>query len=173
MKAAALALVLLTAAIPAHAEDAMTSAANAFYALAAPSNSGGGIPDAGMRLRLQPLLSPGLNKGLADAAAAEARFQAKNKNSPPLIEGSIFSSLFEGPTSWKVGACVGDGKTARCAISQTREDRGQKPVKWIDTLVLVNRDGWKVDDLAYDANFAFGNTGTLSEMLRMAQREAQ
>jgi hypothetical protein len=29
-----------------------------------------------------------------------------------------------------------------------------------------------VDDIAYDANFAFGNTGTLSEMLKMARSEA-
>jgi len=167
-KAAARALVLLTAAPaifstgPARAQDAITAAANAFYTAAGPSSSGGGIPDAAARLRLQPLLSPGLGKLLTDAAAAEARFKAKNKDSPPLIEGDIFSSLFEGPTAWKVGACRADANTARCAVSQTRQDPGQKPVNWIDTLVLVNLNGWKVDDVVYDANFAFGNTGTLT-----------
>ena len=106
-------------------------------------------------------------------ASAQARFMAKHKDSPPLIEGDIFSSLFEGPTAWKVVACNGDNKTARCNVSLTHQDAGQKPVSWTDTLVLANENGWKVDDVAYDANFAFGNTGTLNEMLKMAESEAQ
>ena len=28
--------------------------------------------------------------------------------------------------------------------------------------------GWKIDDVAYDAGFPFGNTGTLSDTLKMA-----
>src|ERR1700761_4443995 len=148
--------LLLMAAIPAHAQDAMTAAANAFYAATAHAGSNGGIPDAAARARLQPLLSPGLNQLLAQAAAAEARFKAKNKDSPPLIEGDIFSSLFEGPTAAKVGTCRGDEKIAHCGATLTRQDPGQKPVTWVDTIKLVNAGGWKVDDVAYDANFAFG-----------------
>ena len=109
---------------------------------------------------------------LAQAAAAEARFKAKNKDSPPLIEGDIFSSLFEGPTAAKVGTCRGDEKIAHCGATLTRQDPGQKPVTWVDTLKLVNDGGWKVDDVAYDANFAFGNTGTLTQMLTMTLHEA-
>src|SRR6185437_7716414 len=131
MKKAAFAL-LLFACLPAQADDAATAAANAFYSVTvgAHSVSGIGIPDAAARMRLQPLLSPGLNQALADAAAAEARFKARNKSSPPLIEGDIFSSLFEGPTSWKIGACLGDDKTARCAVVMTRQDRGKPAVNW-------------------------------------------
>ncbi len=170
-RALALACLLL-AVVPACAQDAMTAAANAFYAASAKASTSGGIPDAATRARLQPLLSSGLNRMLADAAAAEARFNAKNKNSPPLIEGDIFSSLFEGPTAVKVGACRGDDKIAHCGATLTHQDRGQKPVTWVDTLRLVNEDGWKIDDIAYDANFAFGNTGTLSDMLKMTVHEA-
>jgi len=162
----------LLAAVPACADDAMTATANAFYAATAKASTGGGIPDAATRARLQPLLSPGLNKMLADAAAAEARFNARNKNSPPLIEGDIFSSLFEGPTSVKVGVCRGDNKTAHCGATLTHQEKGQKPVTWVDTLSLVNNSGWKIDDVAYDANFAIGNTGTLSDMLKMTLHEA-
>jgi hypothetical protein len=171
-KAAALAGLLL--ATPAFADDAMTTAANGFYAVTVPlAKKGGGIPDATARVQLQPLLTPRLNKALADAASAETRFSARNTVSPPLIEGDIFSSLFEGPTAWKLGACVGDTRAARCGVTLTRQDTGQKPAVWIDTLVLVNEGGWKVDDIAYDANFAFGNTGTLNEMLKMTLTEAQ
>jgi hypothetical protein len=171
-QAAAIALLLLTA-LPARADDAMTAAANNFYAQTAALSRGGGIPDAAARLKLAPLLTSGLNKSLADAAAAEARFNAKHRDSPPLIEGDIFSSLFEGPTAWKVGACSGDAQIAHCGVSLTHQEPSQKPANWTDTLVLSNQGGWKVDDIAYDANFAFGNTGTLNEMLKMVLSEAQ
>jgi hypothetical protein len=169
-KKAALALFLLTT-MPARADDAVTAAANAFYS-AAIAIAPGGIPDLAGRARFQPLLTPRLNQALADAAAAEIRFKARNKNSPPLIEGDIFSSLFEGPTAWKLGACLGDARVQRCAVQLSRQDPGRKPVTWSDTLVLTNAEGWKVDDIAYDANFAFGNTGSLSEMLKMVLSEA-
>jgi hypothetical protein len=174
MKKAAVFTLLLLAASPAFAQDAVTAAANGFYSafVGTRSLSSGGIPDAATRARFQPLLTPRLNKALADAAAAEARFAAKNKNSPPLIEGDIFSSLFEGPTSFKLGVCKGDDKIQHCGVSLSRQDPGQKQVAWTDTLILANSGGWKVDDIGYDANFAFGNTGTLSETLKMAASEA-
>lgn len=173
MKQGAAFALLLLAVFPAQADDAMTAAANNFYTQAAGISRGGGIPDAGARIRLGPLLTSRLGQSLAAAAAAQARFMAKHKDSPPLIEGDIFSSLFEGPTAWKVGACSGDAKIARCVVSLSRQDPGQKPVGWTDTLVLANENGWKVDDVAYDANFAFGNTGTLNDMLKMAESESQ
>jgi hypothetical protein len=166
--------ILLMASLPAKADDAMTAAANNFYALAAVKGfSSAGIPEAPARARLAPLITPRLSQALAGAANAQSRFMAKNKGSPPLIEGDIFSSLFEGPTAWKVGVCSGDAKTARCSVALIRQDPGQKPTNWTDTLVLSNQGGWKVDDVVYDAGFAFGNTGTLGQMLRMAQSEAQ
>ena len=171
-KAAALGLLLLMP-VMARAQDALTAAANAFYsASVAAGASGGGVPNAATRVRFQPLLSARLNKLLSDGAAAEARFKARNKDAPPLIEGDIFSSLFEGPTQFKVGVCLGDAKIQRCAIALSRQDPGQKSASWTDTLVLTNEAGWKVDDIAYDANFAFGNTGTLDEMLKMTVSEA-
>ena len=43
-----------------------------------------------------------------------------------------------------------------------------KPANWTDTMVLAaTPQGWKVDDVIYDAGFAFGNTGRLSDMLNM------
>jgi hypothetical protein len=173
MKKTAVALFLLTGA-PTLADDAVTASANAFYSASVGMRpaSGGGIPASADRIRFQPFLTPRLNKALADAAAAEARFKAKNKNSPPLIEGDIFSSLFEGPTAFKIGACHGDATVQRCAIALSRQDPGQKPVAWTDTLILADSGGWKVDDIAYDANFAFGNTGSLGEMLKMVLQEA-
>ena len=164
---------LLLAAFPAKADDAMMAAANNFYGLVTGKGfSSVGIPQPGARAQLAPLLTARLSQALGAASSAQARFMAKNKGAPPLLEGDIFSSLFEGPTAWKVGACSGNSSTARCSIALTRQDPGKPAVTWTDTLVLANQGGWKVEDLAYDANFSFGNTGTLSQMLKMAQSEA-
>jgi hypothetical protein len=159
--------------IPARADDAMMAAASNFYALVTGKGfSSAGIPEPGARAQLAPLLTPRLAQALAGAASAQTRFLAKHKGAPPLLEGDIFSSLFEGPTAWKVGSCSGNASTARCSIAMTRQDPGKPAVTWTDTLVLANQGGWKVDDLVYDANFSLGNTGTLGQMLKMAQTEA-
>ncbi|MES2472808.1 MAG: hypothetical protein V4601_08205 [Pseudomonadota bacterium] len=182
MKHAALFLALMLAAPAASQTQAVkapadpAAAANAFYAVYGPQvGKGGGIPDAATRLRFSAVLSPRLNKQLADAAAAQARLTAKVKNAvPPMLEGDVFSSLFEGATAWKVGACQSDGSNARCPVALTHVSppiAGRAPVKpaqWNDTVLLTNGPGgWKVDDVIYDASFAFGNTGRLSAMLRM------
>ncbi|MDB5739835.1 MAG: hypothetical protein JWP16_875 [Alphaproteobacteria bacterium] len=163
-------------AVPAHAADDPMAAANAFYAVyAAQHVQGGGIPDATGRLRYSAVLTPRLNRQVADAAAAQARLSAKVRNAvPPMLEGDIFSSLFEGATAWQVGACTVAGQAARCPVALTHDvppaagRKPEKPAHWNDVLVLANTPaGWKVDDVSYDAGFAFGNTGKLSEMLAM------
>ena len=168
--------VLLLASSVAYAVDDPSSAINAFYAVYNGQRAqGGGIPDATGRLRYSPVLSRRLNKQLTDAAAAQARLSAKVKNAvPPMLEGDIFSSLFEGATAWKVGTCQGDAKTAHCPVALSYAPpplpgrKAEKPANWTDTLLVVNTpQGWKVDDVVYDAGFAFGNTGRLSGMLTM------
>ena len=158
---------------PATADPA--AAANAFYAVYGAQHVQGGIPDATGRLRYSAVLSPRLNKQLTSAASAQARLSAKVKGAvPPMLEGDIFSSLFEGASAWKVGACQGDAKTARCPVALSyvaapvSGKKPEKPANWNDTLLLVNTpQGWKGDDVIYDAGFAFGNTGRLSGMLAM------
>ncbi len=76
----------------------MAAVANDFYATYASLPRTGGIPDATARVRYAPLLSPRLTKLIAGAETAETRFMKQNKDSPPLIEGDLFSSLFEGAT---------------------------------------------------------------------------
>src|SRR5690606_9828437 len=138
------AVLLLTLAGPAFAQvPDPAAAANAFYAVygAQHAQTGGGIPDATGRLRYSAVLSPRLNKLLADAAAAQRRLRARmRKVVPPMLEGDIFSSLFEGATGWKVGACQvfgqDDGKSARCTVALSYAPPGAggikaaKPASW-------------------------------------------
>ncbi|HKX64781.1 MAG TPA: hypothetical protein VJM78_05685 [Rhizomicrobium sp.] len=171
-----LAAILLLIPVELKAQPASDPAAavHAFYAVYASQQAqGGGIPDATGRVRYAPVLSPRLNKQLAAAAGAQARLTAKVRNAvPPMLEGDIFSSLFEGATAWKVGACLGNAKTARCPVALSYapppSQKAPKPANWSDTILLENTpQGWKVDDVIYDAGFAFGNTGRLSSMLQM------
>lgn len=165
------ALFLLTAA-PADADD-MPAVANGFYTTYVGLPRTGGIPDATARVRYAPFLSPRLAKLIADGAAAESRFAKKIRNAPPLIEGDLFSSLFEGASSFRLGACSGDTQRGQCSVALTYQAPGQKPVQWNDMVLLVNSPaGWKVDDIAYKAGFQFGNAGLLSDTLKMAISEA-
>lgn len=172
MKGFAIALLVVCAAAPARADD-MAAAAGNFYAIYAGLPHTGGIPDATARMRYAPLLSPRLARLIGAGAAAETRFAKKNRNAPPLIEGDLFSSLFEGATGFKLGACSGDAKAGQCSVALTHQEPGQKPVAWSDMVLLVNTSsGWKVDDIAYKAGFSFGNTGLLSDTLKMIVAEA-
>lgn len=160
-------LAILLLAVPARADDTadLAAAANRLYA-ALPR--GGGIPAPVARAKLAPLLSTRLAGLINAAAAADARFHAKVKAAPPLIEGDIFSSQFEGFQSYKVGACTGTGTAGRCLVQLHYQAAGQKPVDWNDELLFIKAQGqWKLDDIAYRGVFAFGNTGLLSQTLRM------
>jgi hypothetical protein len=173
MKGLAAVGFLLLVATPAASQTDMTGAATGFLTAYGSFHPSDGIPNATGRTRLAPYLSPALSKLLADGATAEARFAAKVKGAPPLIEGDIFTSLFEGATSWKLGACAATGANARCPVEFTHAEAKQKPVVWTDTLILANTpQGWRVDDIAYGANFQFGNTGKLTETLATVLREA-
>ena len=110
---------------------------------------------------------------LADGAAAESRYAAANKDSPPLVEGDLFSPNFEGVTRFAIGACETDGTGGHCAALLTyddgKADTKDKPLNWTDTVRLVKTPmGWRVDDIAYGGTWDFGNHGTLKAILRGA-----
>ena len=97
------------------------------------------------------------------------RFAGTNKDTPPLVEGDLFSSLFEGATQVSVGTCQGGGRSGQCVVNLSHSDPGGKPTVWTDTVELVNTPGgWRVNDIAYGGTWAFGNKGKLSETLRQA-----
>jgi hypothetical protein len=171
--AAAALLCLVPAAALADAPADMAAAANGFYAAYGKVKRLGGVPDAAARTAYAPYLSARLSQQLNQAAAAEAAYTKKFKAVPPLFEGDLFTSQFEGATGWTVQSCSGDARAGRCKVALRYDRPGQKPVSWTDTLLLVNTpSGWKIDDVAYDAGFAFGNSGKLSETMAMVLAQA-
>lgn len=164
---------LLLASSPLVAQATPDAAASGFLSVYGSFHPSDGIPDMGARARLQPLLSPALNRLLAEAAAAQARFSAKIKDSPPLIEGDLFSSMFEGATQSKLETCTININEARCPVAFSRMGSNGKSVSWTDTLLLVKTSqGWRVDDIAYGGGFQDGNTGRLSDTLKTITSEA-
>jgi hypothetical protein len=166
-------LALALTGPPAFADAAMQGAAEAFYKVYA-AQPHGGLPDATQRMHYAPVLSPRLDALLTAAAAAQVRFSAKARGAaPPMIAGDLFTSNFEGAAGWTLGPCSGDASTAHCPVTLTRQSRDHKTIQWHDELTLVRAGGgWKVDDVVYDPAFADGNTGSLTQMLRMVLSEA-
>ena len=162
-------LAALAAAIagPAAAQATDPNAAvEGFYRVYSTFHPSDGIPDDKGRAKYAPVLSDALNALIARAGAAENKFGAAHKDSPPLVEGDLFTSNFEGVTSYTIPPCAAEGRAARCRIALIYQSPGDKPVTWTDTLILVQTEkGWAVDDIAYGASWAFGNKGTLKQTL--------
>ncbi|MES1990723.1 MAG: hypothetical protein V4441_07210 [Pseudomonadota bacterium] len=155
--------------------DAPPRAARAFYDLYMKEKPRG-VPDDAMRAKFAPLISPALELALADAnTAEEAHFNATKNQEPPLFEGDVFTSLFEGATSYKLGQCAIESDNAYCDIDLAyAEASGDKPTTWTDKLALVKRaGGWKVDDIAFGATWDFGQHGhlraTLADIVRYSK----
>ena len=147
--------------------DGMAAVVSGFYGVYQTFHPSDGIPSAADRAKYAPFLSPTLETLLSEAEAAETRFAKANKDSPPLLEGDLFTSLFEGATSVAIGACTGDSAKGRCSIKLEHDDKTAKPTTWNDTILLVKTPaGWRVDDIAYGGSWAFGNKGRLTELLK-------
>jgi hypothetical protein len=148
-------------------------AAEGFYAVYASFHPSDGIPDAAGRAKFAPYISPALEALLKRGDDAEKNFAKANKDSPPLIEGDLFTSMFEGATAHKLGVCKQSGDTARCAVELTYSGGKEKPFHWSDTAVLIKtKDGWRVDDIIYGGTWDFGNKGRMTDTLRQAIADA-
>lgn len=130
----------------------------------------GGIPGEKARARLAPYLSAGLARRLAEGAAAEKSYAALTKGqAPPLLEGDLFTSMFEGASRFRVGDCEAKAERGHCSVAFDFEAQGAAPEHWTDTASLVHTGaGWQIDDIDYGGNWPFANKGTLRANLDFA-----
>ncbi|MEI9990637.1 MAG: hypothetical protein WDM86_11415 [Rhizomicrobium sp.] len=162
----ALALAVFAGRAAADDAAALRAAADGFYGVYKTFHPSDGIPDEAGRARYRPFLSARLDALLAQAGDADKRFAAANKAAPPLVEGDLFTSLFEGASTVAVGACTAAGSAGSCTASLSYAPPGGNPTRWTDTVYLVNTpEGWRVDDIGYGGSWDFGNKGRLSETL--------
>jgi hypothetical protein len=169
-------LLLASGAVSAAPDERAQKAATDFYkaSLSVKSIHIEGMPPAKVRAKLTPYITPALDKLLADGDKAEDIHAKKTKNEePPLVEGDLFSSTFEGVTTYKVGACDVKGDAATCPVALTYKDTQDKSTsKWTDKLLLLRANGeWRVDDIAYGATWDFGNKGKMTDTLKAIIKE--
>ena len=173
----AIAATALVAVDEARAAASPEDGAKAFYAVYSTFHPSDGIPDAKARARYAPTVSRALEALLVRAGDVETKFENAHKDSPPLIEGDLMTSNFEGATSIEVEGCVTKNLlVANCKVGLAYEPAPGlgRAVRWTDTLILIASSGedWRVDDIVYGATWAFGNKGRLTESLRRAIADA-
>lgn len=145
--------------------DSPAGAVRAFYAERVRLRIDG-VPNADQLAAVAPLVSDtlrallGAARRLRDAEAARAPDEK-----PPFVEGDLFSSLFEGPTSFEVDS------TATGAVVPVRlvraDDAGR--TAWTDRVVAREERGrWVVDDVEYGGRWEMANRGTLRAALSSA-----
>ena len=127
-----------------------------------------GLPTRSQLQALTPLMSDRLLGLLRDAQAAQARALARHRGAePPLVQGALWVSLFEGATRLvQVQRIAGlNAWQATLAYQQ-----GSNAVEWQDRVWLVNQaragtNRWFVDDIEFGGQWDFARQGRLSTML--------
>ena len=139
-----------------------------------------GVPDSLALDAVAPYLDSTLLGLLTDARHTRDDFRRRYpSDKPPFVDGDLFSSLFEGNTSFAIRSTVARGDTTMVVMAFTNSM--QPPtVAWTDTLVVVPRANpapmspqFVIADLRYGASWDFANRGSMVASLRAAISEAR
>ena len=98
--------------------------------------------------RLSASLKAALQSAVEGEKESAARVRASQfpNDKPQILEGEIFSGLYEGFTGFETaGEKAADGQT----VVEVRFRNAHYGVDWTDEIVLVDEDGWKIDDVRY------------------------
>ena len=133
-----------------------------------------GVPHSGTRVKFVPVISRTLEQLLAHAEAAERHYAKVTKRQvPPLAEGDIFTSLFEGAQAYALERCERGTAATTCTVALRHGPPGEKnTVNWADKVYLVRYNGrWLVDDIEFGGNWQFMHKGHLRDLLRRIIRD--
>lgn len=123
-----------------------------------------------LSVHVSEVLSGRLRRAYAGQQAYAKRFPG---DKPPLVDGDLFSSLFEGPTSFAIGEIEIDKVHAKVMVNFTYTDPANPSsvTKWSDRYIVVHGPrvgGWLVEDVEYLGTWDFAPKGKLSEALEYA-----
>ena len=125
-----------------------------------------GLPTPTQQATLAPWLSDGLEARFDEARRRQERFRAEHPGEkPPLVDGCLFASLFEGPTSLEVQAATTSGNATRVPV----QFHYGNEAAWQDVIVLA-REGSRfvIDDIEFAGAGPFNPPGRLSDLLDRA-----
>jgi len=155
----------VTAASPASPRDALDRFLQFYLHV-----YGSGLPDATERAALAPLITPPFAAALESAARAERCASARHRGTePPLVQGDVFSSLFEKANGvLGINEVANDGATAEYTLDfeyRAPGHPGQVP-RWQDGVRLVRvGDAWLIDDFIHRGDWQFTSKGSVKAML--------
>jgi hypothetical protein len=131
--------------------------------------AGRGLPDATAMKAYGAFLCPSLVRAIEDARARQQAFAAAHPgDKPPLAEGDLFSSLFEGVERARALQPARAGESVRVPVALSRGP-GPGAQAWEDALLLQRDDGvWCVADVEYGGRWPAANTGRLTDTLKSA-----
>ena len=152
----------------AQADSRLEHAASAFYRIYL-TNRPAGIPNAAIRAKFSPAISHTLGQLLERADSAERHYaKVTRRLVPPLVQGDIFTSLFEGAVNFTVRDCKRTESATVCGVA-LRYGSGSNSAQWVDKIHLVRSRGrWVVDDIEYGGDWGFMHQGRLKDVLRRA-----
>jgi hypothetical protein len=127
-----------------------------------------GLPTAAQLQRLSSCLTPEL-VAIFERARFLQQEQMKRhpEDKPHWIEGDLFSSLFEGVSSWTLEEVFSAPTVdATVQVQQTYSEPNPEPVTWTDTLVFKKREQkWLLDDIRMGGDWAFKSGSSLRDQL--------
>jgi hypothetical protein len=139
-----------------------------------------GLPNPHQTKILGQYFSQKLNKQIQQAWKAQQKFIKKHKDEvPPLVEGDLFSSLFEGPTSFEIDQVTADTDKVDVVVKFKYAETGEKDKQqtwqvWTDKYKLIHTKlGWFIDDIEYQGNWDFAPKGLLSDALNQAIKDSE
>jgi len=136
---------------------------------------GGGLPKASQRPLLAAFLTEEFLNRFDAALKGQACYAKKVDNEgPPLIQGDLFSSLFEGATTGttRVVERQQDRATVEIAWTYDGGPASSAPFAWKDRVTLVrSADGWLISDFTHLGDWAFMTKGNVSEILLAVAKE--
>ena len=129
-----------------------------------------GLPTEAELKILSPYFSSELTALFVRARKVQAEYRKRHPDDkPPLIEGDLFSSLFEGPTGFEVGPTERIDQRYKVYVRFSRVDPrdAQDVFRWEDA-VIVRRQGnrFVIEDFEFLGHWPFKIGDRLSIVLR-------
>ena len=125
-----------------------------------------GLPNNNQLKILSPLITSDLKELFVTAKEIQAKSIREHPDEkPPWADGDLFSSLFEGAQSFRIGHPSNRGDTTEVPVQLTYR-QGGSTTRWSDVLILVrNGKRWLVSDILLRGEWAFKSGDSLRSIL--------
>lgn len=167
-------LVALAINVAFPGEGGPTDVVFKFYATYQSLGHIGGLPPDAELAKLAPFFTPRLRGLIAGARRVQTEFARDHPDEkPPFVDGDMFSSLFEGFTTFEVGRVTKlphGAYRVEVRFSHRDEAHATAVTSWKDAVLLLPSQGsLKIDDFEFLGEWPFAQKGRLSDILREVQ----